>query len=112
MGICDVLGNLFRRGSGRVLVGSDMKDLDQFLEEAATRRTKCACCLNPELAAVIVEFLNRLETGETSVTLSYFHQHYLVPRFGTPRHAGSVRSHVRVCLQRNHKTGEPLDDQS
>ena len=111
MGLAGILDGLPGPNSGGGMDVSSMKNLDQFLEEvaAAAPQTRCVCCNNAELAAVIVEFLDKLKNGETSVTLGYFHQHYLVPRFKKPKWACSVRDHVRCCLRRDCKTGEPLD---
>lgn len=105
------MGGLLCCDCGRVLVAGIMKDLDHFLEMAKLERSgKCTCCQNAELAAVIVEFLDKLASGETRVTLHHLHRHYLVPRFGKPKHAASVRNHVRECLKRDHCTGRPLDE--
>ncbi len=91
--------------------------LDSFLSSNSdvgvnTGGRSCLCCADEKLATDIVAYLDKVAAGETEVPLTFFHQRYIEPTYGRPRHINSLRNHVRVCLRRDKNTGKPLDDEA
>jgi len=81
--------------------------LRKFLSNAPVRRG-CSICANEELTATIDAHLDMLRDGETSISLSYVHEHFIIPEFGKPLSYDTIRAHVRRCLKRAPATGESL----
>ena len=85
------------------------KTLDEFLASPPPRRNKrCWTCARPDVAAVIVDFLDRKAAGKLHVTLDQLREGDLGPDLGFKLARTSVYRHVTQCLQRDPKTGHPL----
>ena len=86
--------------------------LEAFLSKAEEedRKARCPCCRDEHLASIISDFLDKKERGETSVSLCYLYENFLLPDVpGTPKAAETVYKHVRKCLLRDVKTGRRLN---
>lgn len=85
-------------------------DLEKFLAEAEAKQrlVSCQTCANEAVRQVVTAFLDKLQLGTTSITLSHLHKHMLVPDLKGPRSYESLKRHVKQCLERDVRTGQPL----
>lgn len=85
--------------------------LTEFIQKAEKerRQSMCACCKNKELAEQLEKFLIAKAAGESSLSLHWAHDRWLVPEYDAPHSYSAILRHVRRCLKRDPKTGEKLN---
>ena len=71
--------------------------LVEFLRKPRENK-QCVVCKTPAIRKAVDTFLREREKGRTSVSVNYFHFHYLVPTFSRPRSLNSLLNHMRSCL--------------
>jgi hypothetical protein len=83
--------------------------LAEFLEaeEKKLAMKRCGTCSHEPTREIVSAHLDKLQMGETTISLSYVHANLLVD-MGGPKNYESVKRHVRQCLKRDVRTGEPL----
>ena len=84
--------------------------LQEFLEkeEAKKQLQSCVVCANETVREIVSLHLDKLQRGDTTITLSHLHKNLLV-ELGGPKSYEVVKRHVRKCLKRDVRTGEALD---
>ena len=87
-------------------------NLDAFLDQAAKARISCAYCRNEILKTTLDAFMQKRATGKTHVSLNCLYEKCLVPELGAPKSLKALYNHVRNCMQRDTKTGKPLNDET
>jgi len=75
---------------------------------AGSSPTKNSIAKNEPLARAISHFLKLRREGKTDVTLHWFYQHKLQRTYGGPKAMNSVYNYVRLVLNLDPSTGEPL----
>ena len=76
-----------------------MNGIDDFLNQALDRSRRCLICNgSEEIRADLERYVESHKSGATDVKVTRLHRDYLLPKYGSPKAAGTVRDHIRICL--------------
>ena len=89
----------------------DKLTLDGFLEKAKAEKCTCPFCKDPVVSRILEDFMKKKESGETSISLNYLYEHFLIPDHDVSKNQKMLYSHVRRCLGRNPSTGRLFSEE-